>query len=47
MLKFLKGQWMNILLMEDDAVLSDILLDYLHESFNVDYAFNSEEVLCL
>lgn len=35
---------MNILLMEDDAVLSDILLDYLRESFSVDYAFNSEEV---
>ncbi len=30
--------------MEDDAVLSDILLDYLRESFNVTYAFNSEEV---
>jgi len=39
-----KGKWMNILLMEDDAVLSDILLDYLRENFNVDYAFNSEEV---
>ena len=35
---------MNILLMEDDAVLSDILLDYLREYFNVDYAFSSEEV---
>ena len=35
---------MKILLMEDDAVLSDILLDYLRESWNVDYAFNSEEV---
>lgn len=35
---------MNILLMEDDAVLSDILLDYLRESFNVTYAFNSQEV---
>ncbi|MDQ7044075.1 MAG: response regulator transcription factor [Sulfurimonas sp.] len=35
---------MNILLMEDDAVLSDILLDYLRESFSVDYAFNSQEV---
>ncbi|MDF1877866.1 response regulator transcription factor [Sulfurimonas sp. SAG-AH-194-L11] len=35
---------MNILLMEDDAVLSDILLDYLRESFTVEYAFNSEEV---
>jgi len=44
MLRLLKGEWMNILLMEDDAVLSDILLDYLRESFNVDYAFNSEEV---
>jgi len=35
---------MNILLMEDDAVLSDILLDFLQESYNVDYAFNSDEV---
>jgi len=35
---------MNILLMEDDAVLSDILLDFLRESYNVDYAFNSDEV---
>jgi len=35
---------MNILLMEDDPVLSDILLDYLQESWSVDYAFNSEEV---
>ena len=35
---------MKILLMEDDAVLSDILLDYLSESWDVDYAFNSEEV---
>jgi len=35
---------MKILLMEDDAVLSDILLDYLREEFLVDYAYNSEEV---
>lgn len=35
---------MKILLMEDDAVLSDILLDYLSESYEVDYAFNSTEV---
>lgn len=35
---------MKILLMEDDAVLSDILLDFLRESWSVDYAFNSEEV---
>ncbi len=38
------GLGMKILLMEDDAVLSDILLDYLRESWSVDYAFNSEEV---
>lgn len=38
------GLSMKILLMEDDAVLSDILLDYLRESWSVDYAFNSEEV---
>lgn len=30
--------------MEDDAVLSDILLDYLREEYRVDYAFNSDEV---
>ena len=35
---------MNILLMEDDAVLSDILLDYLRESWNVDYAYSSKEL---
>ncbi len=41
-----KDGWtkMKILLMEDDAVLSDILLDYLSESNDVDYAFNSTEV---
>jgi len=33
---------MKILLMEDDAVLSDILLDFLEESYSVSYAFNSE-----
>jgi len=38
---------MNILLMEDDAVLSDILLEYLQESYSVDYAFNSNEVFSL
>lgn len=35
---------MKILLMEDDAVLSDILLDFLRESYSVDYAYNSQEV---
>ena len=30
--------------MEDDAVLSDILLDFLSESFDIDYAFNADEV---
>jgi DNA-binding response OmpR family regulator len=35
---------MKILLMEDDAVLSDILLDFLQESWNVDYAYDSKEV---
>jgi len=35
---------MNILLMEDDPVLSDILLDFLREEWNVDYAYNSQEV---
>jgi len=34
----------KILLMEDDAVLSDILLDFLSESFDIDYAFNADEV---
>ena len=35
---------MKILLMEDDAVLSDILLDYLNESWDVDYAYSSDDV---
>ena len=35
---------MKILLMEDDAVLSDILLDFLEESWSVDYAYNSNAV---
>ena len=35
---------MKILLMEDDAVLSDILLDFLREKWKVDYAYNAEEV---
>jgi len=35
---------MKILLMEDDAVLSDILCEYLSETYSVDYAFNSNEV---
>lgn len=30
--------------MEDDAVLSDILLDFLSESWSVDYAYDSKEV---
>jgi len=30
--------------MEDDAVLSDILLDFLRESWSVDYAYNSKDV---
>ncbi len=35
---------MNILLMEDDAILSDIILDFLQESWSVDYAYSSKEV---
>lgn len=35
---------MNILLMEDDAVLSDILLDFLREAWHVDYAYNAQDV---
>jgi two-component system OmpR family response regulator len=35
---------MKILLMEDDAVLSDILIDFLSESWDVDYAYDSKEV---
>jgi DNA-binding response OmpR family regulator len=30
--------------MEDDPVLSDILLDFLREEWHVDYAYNSQEV---
>lgn len=35
---------MKILLMEDDAVLSDILIDFLSESWDVDYAYDSNAV---
>jgi len=34
---------MNILLMEDDPVLSDILLDFLREEWQVDYAYDAKE----
>ena len=34
----------KILLMEDDAVLSEIILEYLRESWSVDYAYNAKEV---
>lgn len=30
--------------MEDDAILSDIILDFLQESWSVDYAYSSKEV---
>ena len=35
---------MKILLMEDDAVLSDILLDFLEDSWSVEYAYDSRAV---
>ncbi|MBA3024830.1 MAG: response regulator transcription factor [Sulfurimonas sp.] len=35
---------MKILLMEDDAVLSDILIDFLSEFWDVDYAYDSKAV---
>lgn len=35
---------MKILLMEDDPILSDIILDYLQESYLVDYAYDSDSV---
>lgn len=38
---------MKILLMEDDAVLSDILLEFLRETWSVDYAYNAQEVYTL
>ncbi len=38
---------MKILLMEDDPVLSEIILDYLQESWSVDYAFNADAVYAL
>ncbi|MBA1432769.1 MAG: response regulator transcription factor [Epsilonproteobacteria bacterium] len=38
---------MKLLLMEDDPVLSDILLNFLGETYSVDYAFNAEEVYAL
>ena len=39
-----KGWLVKILLMEDDAVLSDILMDFLSESWDVDYAYDSNAV---
>jgi DNA-binding response OmpR family regulator len=38
---------MKILLLEDDAVLSDIILDYLRESWRVDYAYDANAVYAL
>jgi DNA-binding response OmpR family regulator len=38
---------MKILLLEDDAVLSDIILDYLRESWRVDYAYDADAVYAL
>ena len=38
---------MKLLLLEDDAVLSDILLDFLREFYDVDYAFDSHEATTL
>jgi len=38
---------MKILLMEDDPVLSEIILDYLQESWRVDYAYNADAVYAL
>ena len=38
---------MKILLMEDDPVLSDILLDFLREKYHVDYAYNAQDVYTL
>ena len=35
---------MNILLMEDDVVLSDIIVDFLQERWSVDSAFSAEEI---
>lgn len=38
---------MKILLLEDDPVLSDILCDFLEESFKVYHAYNSKELFAL
>ncbi len=38
---------MKLLLLEDDAVLSDILLDFLREFYDVDYAFDAQEATTL
>jgi DNA-binding response OmpR family regulator len=35
---------MKILLMEDDVVLSELILDHLRESWEVDHAYGSDEV---
>ncbi|MBA1438668.1 MAG: response regulator transcription factor [Epsilonproteobacteria bacterium] len=35
---------MRILLMEDDPVLSDILIDFLQGLYHVDHAYNADEV---
>lgn len=38
---------MKILLLEDDPVLSDIITDFLEESYAVDYAHSSKKALAL
>lgn len=38
---------MKILLMEDDPVLSDIILDFLQEHYETDHAYNSDAAVAL
>jgi len=45
--KWLYNKTMKILFLEDDPVISNIILDFLSESYTVRHVFNSKEALAL